>query len=128
MESEIASASNIEDDASKQSEEIIIEAEIKQDEIEKPTNEDEEENVKTQDNNDTAVEDTLFDNRWFYMPDSVLLCIFRYLNPKELLVAGKTCKTWNRVSQDEMLWKALFYRIYKIDPTIGIMPGNKKII
>lgn len=62
---------------------------------------------------------------WAYMPDSVLLMIFQYLSPRELLTSGDTCKSWNRVSQDEMLWKKLFYRTYKIDPLVGIMPGMK---
>ncbi|XP_016843564.1 F-box/WD repeat-containing protein 5 [Nasonia vitripennis] len=61
---------------------------------------------------------------WYYMPDSVLLSIFQYLNPRELLTAGEVCRSWNRVSQDEMLWKALFYRTYKVDASVGIMPGK----
>ncbi|OXU25372.1 hypothetical protein TSAR_002584 [Trichomalopsis sarcophagae] len=61
---------------------------------------------------------------WYYMPDSVLLSIFQYLNPRELLTAGEVCRSWNRVSQDEMLWKALFYRTYKVDASVGIMPGE----
>ncbi|XP_014210328.1 F-box/WD repeat-containing protein 5 [Copidosoma floridanum] len=69
-------------------------------------------------------EEMLCDDRWSYMPDSVMLSIFQYLSPKELLTAGGTCRTWNRVSEDEMLWKALFYRTYKVDPNVGIMPGK----
>ncbi|XP_011504253.1 PREDICTED: F-box/WD repeat-containing protein 5 [Ceratosolen solmsi marchali] len=61
---------------------------------------------------------------WYFMPDSVLLSIFQYLNPKELLTAGEVCRSWNRVSQDELLWKALFYRTYKVDSCVGIMPGK----
>lgn len=63
-------------------------------------------------------------DNWFYMPDSILLSIFRYLNPKELLTAGEVCKSWNRVSKDEFLWKNLLYRTFKIDPSIGIVPGK----
>ena len=61
---------------------------------------------------------------WMYMPDSVLLIIFQFLSPKELLTAGEACRSWNRVSQDEMLWKRLFYKTYKVDPSVGIMPGK----
>lgn len=64
---------------------------------------------------------------WYYMPDSVLLSIFQYLNPRELLTAGEVCRSWNRVSQDEMLWKALFYRTYKVDASVGIMPGKRGV-
>lgn len=60
---------------------------------------------------------------WYYMPDSILLSIFRYLTPKELTIAGQVCRSWNRISHDEFLWKALFYQTYKIDPDVGIMPG-----
>lgn len=60
---------------------------------------------------------------WYYMPDSILLSIFQLLSPKEVTTAGMVCKSWNRVSHDELLWKELFYRTYKIDPSVGIMPG-----
>ncbi|XP_066582854.1 F-box/WD repeat-containing protein 5 [Prorops nasuta] len=68
--------------------------------------------------------DTEDNENWYYMPDSILLSIFQYLTPKELLQAGKVCRTWNRVSHDEFLWKDLFYSTYKVDPDVGIMPGK----
>ncbi|KAL1124378.1 hypothetical protein AAG570_001007 [Ranatra chinensis] len=61
---------------------------------------------------------------WNYVPDSILLHIFQYLTPKELLNVGLTCQTWNRVSYDELLWKHLLYRNFKIDPSIPIPPGK----
>ncbi|XP_012262746.1 F-box/WD repeat-containing protein 5 [Athalia rosae] len=61
---------------------------------------------------------------WRYMPDSVLLSIFQYLTPKELLTVGEVCKSWHRVCRDEFLWKDLFYQTYKIDPSVSIMPGK----
>ncbi|XP_029675989.1 F-box/WD repeat-containing protein 5 [Formica exsecta] len=64
------------------------------------------------------------DVNWYYMPDSILLSIFQYLTPKELTIAGEVCRSWHRVSHDEFLWKYLFYRTYKIDPDVGIMPGK----
>lgn len=63
-------------------------------------------------------------DNWYFMPDSILLSIFSLLTPKEVVNAGLVCKHWYRVSQDELLWKELFYRTYKIDPSVGIMPGN----
>lgn len=64
-------------------------------------------------------------DNWYYMPDSILLTIFKLLTPKSLVTAGTVCKQWNRVSKDEFLWKDLFYRTYKIEPSVGIMPGKK---
>ena len=61
---------------------------------------------------------------WDYVPDSILLMIFKYLNPKQLVAIGEVCRSWNRVSKDEMLWKDLFYRTFNIDVNIGILPGN----
>lgn len=64
------------------------------------------------------------DDNWYYMPDPVLLIIFQYLTPRELMTAGEVCRSWHRVSCDEFLWKDLFYQTYKIDPDVGIMPGR----
>ncbi|XP_011691017.1 PREDICTED: F-box/WD repeat-containing protein 5 [Wasmannia auropunctata] len=61
---------------------------------------------------------------WYVMSDSILLSIFQYLTPKELTTAGEVCRSWYRVSRDEFLWKYLFYRTYKIDPDVGIVPGK----
>ncbi|KYN12631.1 PREDICTED: F-box/WD repeat-containing protein 5 isoform X1 [Trachymyrmex cornetzi] len=61
---------------------------------------------------------------WYVMSDSILLSIFQYLTPRELLTAGEVCQSWFRVSRDEFLWKYLFYRTYKIDPDVGIVPGK----
>lgn len=64
------------------------------------------------------------DVNWYYMPDSILLNIFQYLTPKELMTAGEVCRSWHRVSYDEFLWKDLFYQTYKIDSHVGILPGT----
>ncbi|XP_015118789.1 F-box/WD repeat-containing protein 5 [Diachasma alloeum] len=64
------------------------------------------------------------DNNWYYLPDPILLSVFQLLTPREVVTAGEVCKSWNRVSQDELLWKELFYRTYKIETSVGIMPGK----
>lgn len=64
------------------------------------------------------------DENWYYMPDSILLSIFQYLTPKELVTAGEVCRSWNKISRDEFLWRNLFYQTYKIDSDIGIIPGK----
>ncbi|KAG7205585.1 hypothetical protein KM043_007556 [Ampulex compressa] len=90
------------------------------------------ENNESNDENSTEIEDRSEcssddaegNENWYYMPDSILLNIFQYLTPKELTTAGEVCRTWNRVSHDQFLWKDLFYRTYKIDTDVGIMPGK----
>nr|CAD7426632.1 unnamed protein product [Timema monikensis] len=61
---------------------------------------------------------------WTYAPDSVLLHIFQFLSPKELLNAGLVCSSWCRLSYDQLLWKHLLYRNFSIDPSVGISPGH----
>nr|CAD7205018.1 unnamed protein product [Timema douglasi] len=61
---------------------------------------------------------------WMYAPDSVLLHIFQFLSPKELLNAGLVCSSWCRLSYDQLLWKHLLYRNFSIDPSVGISPGH----
>lgn len=65
-----------------------------------------------------------FGESWNYVPDSILLHIFQYLSPRELLNVGLTCKTWLRVCYDEFLWKDLVYSNFQIDPSVGIFPGK----
>ena len=101
-----------EEDKEQGNEEVTKMEEVEQEEVEK------EEKKKNEE------EDEEYLGNWHYMPDTMLLSIFQYLSPKELLTAGEACKTWNRVSQDELLWKVLFYRTYKVDPSVGIMPGK----
>ncbi|XP_029160242.1 F-box/WD repeat-containing protein 5-like [Nylanderia fulva] len=83
------------------------------------------EDVSESDNNSECLsQQSEGDVNWYYMPDSILLSIFQYLSPKELTIAGEVCSSWHRVSRDEFLWKYLFYRTYKIDPDVGIVPGK----
>ncbi|GAB1869324.1 F-box/WD repeat-containing protein 5 [Camponotus japonicus] len=83
------------------------------------------EDVSESDNNsECSSQQSEGDINWYYMPDSILLSIFQYLSPKELTIAGEVCRSWHRVSRDEFLWKYLFYRTYKIDPDVGIVPGK----
>nr|CAD7593404.1 unnamed protein product [Timema genevievae] len=63
-------------------------------------------------------------SNWTYAPDSVLLHIFQFLSPKELLNAGLVCSSWCRLSYDQLLWKHLLYRNFSIDPSVSISPGH----
>ena len=44
---------------------------------------------------------------WTELPDNLLLHIFCFLSPKDVLLAGEACRNWHRLSKDEMLWKFL---------------------
>ncbi len=43
---------------------------------------------------------------WTDLPDNILLHIFCFLSPKEVLHAGEVCRNWHRLSKDELLWKS----------------------
>lgn len=61
---------------------------------------------------------------WDRVPDTILLYIFKFLSPQELLNAGLTCKRWLRVFYDDFLWRDLVYSSFQIDPSISILPGK----
>ena len=65
------------------------------------------------------------DRPWDYLPDTIILHIFNFLNHSELLKAGLTCRNWCRISYDEVLWKHLFYRYFNFDSNISIAPGKQ---
>ncbi|XP_053137873.1 F-box/WD repeat-containing protein 5 isoform X2 [Hemicordylus capensis] len=48
------------------------------------------------------------------LPDSILFEIFLYLDYTDVLSAGQACRQWHAVAQDEVLWKELFYRYYRV--------------
>lgn len=64
---------------------------------------------------------------WNSLTDPVLLNIFEYLKPVDIVNAGATCKHWNEVSHDELLWKQQFYKNFNISPNTGMKPGNTRI-
>ena len=51
---------------------------------------------------------TLVQMDWATLTDPVLLNIYSYLSPREIICAGATCKQWNRVSYDNILWRNKF--------------------
>ncbi len=40
----------------------------------------------------------------FYIPNYVLLCVFSFLSPPDLLKVGKTCKKFNTIKDTNLLW------------------------
>jgi F-box/WD-40 domain protein 5 len=61
---------------------------------------------------------------WQKFPDVILLKIFTYLQARELLVISQVCRSWSRVAYDELLWKDLFYRHWKIKRSIPMAPDK----
>ncbi|XP_076657416.1 F-box and WD repeat domain containing 5 [Halictus rubicundus] len=87
-------------------------------------NSEKEEEITSNDESDGMSDISEGNSKWCYIPDSILLNIFQYLTPKELITAGEVCISWHRVSYDGLLWKDLFYQAYEIDPVVGMMPGK----
>ena len=61
---------------------------------------------------------------WVYSPVPVLCKIFGYLNSKDLLNVGSTCKRWLEISRDELLWKDVFYDTFRVDRSVNIITGT----
>ncbi|XP_041481753.1 F-box/WD repeat-containing protein 5-like [Lytechinus variegatus] len=61
---------------------------------------------------------------WLCLPESLVVNIFSYLTSSELQRAGCSCRTWLRISHDELLWKNLLYREWKINREIPLPSGH----
>lgn len=61
---------------------------------------------------------------WQLLPDSILLQIFSYIEVYDLMRASQSCRAWNRVANDEFVWKHLFYKDWKVKPSIGRAPDK----
>ncbi|XP_063424872.1 F-box/WD repeat-containing protein 5-like [Mytilus trossulus] len=61
---------------------------------------------------------------WESIPDDIILHVFSFLPAASLLQAAQVCRCWYRVSRDELLWKDVFYRHWKIDRNIPMAPGK----
>lgn len=64
---------------------------------------------------------------WDSLTDPVLLKIFYYLTPKDILNAGATCSNWNRISYDELLWRYQFRRHFNISNSVELKPGTLEL-
>ncbi|KAK3098109.1 hypothetical protein FSP39_016197 [Pinctada imbricata] len=56
------------------------------------------------------------------IPDSLLLEIFSYLRPRDLVSAAQTCTMWHRVALDESLWKLIVQQQFQIQ---GCLPPGR---
>ncbi|XP_042211145.1 F-box/WD repeat-containing protein 5-like [Homarus americanus] len=61
---------------------------------------------------------------WTRLPDSILLHIFMQLEYTDMPHVGLVCKSWQRVSYDEFLWRHYFYKDFQVDLAVPIMPGR----
>ncbi|XP_072529360.1 F-box/WD repeat-containing protein 5 [Salminus brasiliensis] len=57
------------------------------------------------------------------LPDSLVLEIFLHLPHSAVLRAGQACRQWFAVSQDEFLWRELFYSYYRIPRSVPRHPA-----
>lgn len=47
------------------------------------------------------------------LPDELLLKIFKYLSPSELLVCAQVCHQWTIITKESLLWKPLLFKLPK---------------
>lgn len=64
------------------------------------------------------------DSSWWTLPEPVLVDIFLYLSPKNIINAGITCRRWYSISNDNVIWKKIFQQKFKVDQSIRIKPGS----
>ncbi|BBI16692.1 F-box-like domain-containing protein [Neochlamydia sp. S13] len=49
----------------------------------------------------------------------MLLHIFSFLQPSDLLEVGLTCHQWKNLAKEETLWKNLYQRYFKMIEPVG---------
>ncbi|WP_255359370.1 F-box-like domain-containing protein [Neochlamydia sp. EPS4] len=50
------------------------------------------------------------------MPEELIVHIFSFLSPKELVNAQQVCKRWKRIGDEETLWKRHHQQHFKDEP------------
>ncbi|KXJ75984.1 hypothetical protein RP20_CCG010519 [Aedes albopictus] len=70
-----------------------------------------------------AEEDYCENSPWVFIPEPMFTKIFLYLEPRDMLNAGQTCKRWNKLSRDDYIWRKYFQREFNVDTNIGLKPG-----
>lgn len=61
---------------------------------------------------------------WAYLPEPIFLHLAGFIDVGDVLSMSATCSSWNYQCQDDYLWKRLFRRDFKVDPSIGLRPGK----
>ncbi|KAH8298179.1 hypothetical protein KR018_010563 [Drosophila ironensis] len=60
---------------------------------------------------------------WWALPEPPLLMIFSHLTVPELLQVSLTCRRWNTVAKDDLLWREKFQERFRAASTIELKPG-----
>lgn len=68
------------------------------------------------------------EDMWTLIPENVLIKILKYTKVKTIVNCAATCKRWNFICNDEMLWKWRFQQDFRIDKLIQRKPGERKIL
>ncbi|KIC75354.1 hypothetical protein DB41_HO00020 [Neochlamydia sp. TUME1] len=53
------------------------------------------------------------------LPDELLLHIFSFLQASDLLEVELTCHQWKNLAEEEILWKSLYQRYFKVSELVG---------
>ncbi|EDW02878.1 F-box/WD repeat-containing protein 5 [Drosophila grimshawi] len=60
---------------------------------------------------------------WWALPEPALLQIFAQLSVYDLLQAGLSCRRWNAICNDDLLWRDKFQEHFRASPSIPLKPG-----
>jgi len=61
---------------------------------------------------------------WELLPEPLLFSILETVSYREIIRAGRTCKRWGAVSNDNLLWKKILCRDFKIPQKTKITPAG----
>lgn len=76
--------------------------------------------------NSNSNDDDDEEDMWTLIPENVLIKILKYTKVKTIVNCAATCKRWNFICNDEMLWKWRFQQDFRIDKLIQRKPGERK--
>lgn len=62
--------------------------------------------------------------QWAFLPIPVLLEVFKRLDYKNVVKVSCVCRNWYEISRVEYLWKYLFYRNFKVESNVALIPGK----
>jgi F-box-like len=77
--------------------------------------------IKTMDKSESELRDD--EEGWSLIPENILVRIFKQLSVKDILNSSETCKRWNFISNDSILWKYKFTQDFKVDKSTRRKPG-----
>jgi F-box-like len=72
-------------------------------------------------------EDLSNSNYWSLIPEDILIKIFKSITVKDILNCSETCRRWNFIAQDSLLWKYKFQSDFKVRKKISRKPGKQKL-